>query len=96
MDAYTAACQTYYTGADGREYHLFTARTPAPQGSTEPVGYHSELIPANDGASVDCPATVIAEDAVTQEYVQGDFIALLDSWEVTVNALEGVGRVTLR
>ena len=96
MDAYTAACQTYYTGADGREYHLFTARTPAPQGSTEPVGYHSELIPANDGASVDCPATVIAEDAVTQEYVQGDFIALLDSWEVTVNAPEGVGRVTLR
>ena len=96
MDAYTAACQTYYTGADGREYHLFTAMTPAPQGSTEPVGYHSELIPANDGASVDCPATVIAEDAVTQEYVQGDFIALLDSWEVTVNAPEGVGRVTLR
>ena len=96
MDAYTAACQPYYTGADGREYHLFTAMTPAPQGSTEPVGYHSELIPANDGASVDCPATVIAEDAVTQEYVQGDFIALLDSWEVTVNAPEGVGRVTLR
>ena len=96
MDAYTAACQTYYTGADGREYHLFTAMTPAPQGSTEPVGYHSELIPANDGASVDCPATVIAEDAVTQEYVQGDFIAMLDSWEVTVNAPEGVGRVTLR
>lgn len=96
MDAYTAACQTYYTGADGREYHLFTAMTPAPQGSTEPVGYHSELIPANDGASVDCLATVIAEDAVTQEYVQGDFIALMDSWEVTVNAPEGVGRVTLR
>lgn len=70
--------------------------TPAPQGSTEPVGYHSELIPANDGASVDCLATVIAEDAVTQEYVQGDFIALMDSWEVTVNAPEGVGRVTLR
>ena len=95
-DPYLAACQTYYTDADGREYHLFTAMTPAPQGSTEPVGYHSELIPANDGASVDCPATVIAEDAVTQEYVQGDFIALLDSWEVTVNAPEGVGRVTLR
>lgn len=96
MDPYLTACQTYYTGADGREYHLFTAMTPAPQGSTEPVGYHSELIPANDGASVDCPATVIAEDAVTQEYVQGNFIALLDSWEVTVNAPEGVGRVSLR
>lgn len=96
MDAYTAACQTYYTGADGREYHLFTARTPAPQGSTEPVGYHSELIPANDGASVDCPATVIAEDAVTQDYAAEDFAALLDSWDVSVNAPEGVGRVTLR
>lgn len=94
-DPYLAACQTYYTGADGREYHLFTAMTPAPQGSTEPVGYHSELIPANDGASVDCLATVIAEDAVTQEYVQGDFIALMDSWEVTVTAPEGVSRVKL-
>ncbi len=94
-DPYLAACQTYYTGADGREYHLFTAMTPAPQGSTEPVCYHSELIPANDGASVDCLATVIAEDAVTQEYVQGDFIALMDSWEVTVTAPEGVSRVKL-
>ena len=96
MDAYTAACQTYYTGADGREYHLFTAMTPAPQGSTEPVGYHSELIPANDGASVDCPATVIAEDAVTQDYAAEDFAALLDSWDVSVTAPEGVGRVSLR
>ena len=96
MDAYTAACQTYYTGADGREYHLFTAMTPAPQGSTEPVGYHSELIPANDGTSVDCPATVIAEDAVTQDYAAEDFAALLDSWDVSVTAPEGVGRVSLR
>ena len=95
MDAYTAACQTYYTGADGREYHLFTAMTPAPQGSTEPVGYHSELIPANDGASVDCPATAIAEDAVTQDYAAEDFAALLDSWDVSVTAPEGVSRVKL-
>lgn len=94
-DPYTAACQTYYTGADGREYHLFTAMTPAPQGSTEPVGYHSELIPANDGASVDCPATVIAEDAVTQDYAAEDFAALLDSWDVSVTAPEGVSRVKL-
>ena len=94
-DPYLAACQTYYTGADGREYHLFTAMTPAPQGSTEPVGYHSELIPANDGASVDCPATVIAEDAVTQDYAAEDFAALLDSWDVSVTAPEGVSRVKL-
>ena len=95
-DPYLAACQTYYTGADGREYHVFTAVTPSIEGRTDPVGYRSELIPANDGASVDCPATVIAEDAVTQEYVQEDFAPLLDSWEVTVNAPEGVGRVSLR
>lgn len=96
MDAYTAACQTYYTGADGREYHLFTAMTPAPQGSTEPVGYHSELIPANDGASVDFPATVMVQDATTQEDCPEDFAPLLDSWDVTVSAPEGVGRVSLR
>lgn len=93
-DPYLAACQTYYTGADGREYHVFTAVTPSIEGRTDPVGYRSELIPA--GGTVDFPATVMVEDAVTQEYVQGDFIALLDSWEVTVNAPEGVGRVTLR
>lgn len=94
-DPYLAACQTYYTGADGREYHLFTAMTPAPQGSTEPVGYHSELIPANDGASVDFPATVMVEDAVTQDYAAEDFAALLDSWDVSVTAPEGVSRVKL-
>lgn len=93
-DPYLAACQTYYTGADGREYHVFTAVMPSIEGRTDPVGYRSELIPA--GGTVDFPATVMVEDAVTQEYVQGDFIALLDSWEVTVNAPEGVGRVTLR
>lgn len=93
-DPYLAACQTYYTGADGREYHVFTAVTPSIEGRTDPVGYRSELIPA--GGTVDFPATVMVEDAVTQEYVQGDFIALLDSWEVSVTAPEGVGRVSLR
>lgn len=94
MDAYTAACQTYYTGADGREYHVFTAVTPSIEGRTDPVGYRSELIPA--GGTVDFPATVIAEDAVTQDYAAEDFAALLDSWDVTVSAPEGVGRVSLR
>lgn len=96
MDAYTAACQTYYTGADGREYHVFTAVTPSIEGRTEPVGYHSELIPANDGASVDFPATVMVQDATTQEDCPEDFAPLLDSWDVTVSAPEGVGRVSLR
>lgn len=94
MDAYTAACQTYYTGADGREYHVFTAVTPSIEGRTAPVGYRSELIPA--GGTVDFPATVMVEDAVTQDYAAEDFAALLDSWDVSVTAPEGVSRVTLR
>lgn len=93
MDAYTAACQTYYTGADGREYHVFTAVTPSIEGRTDPVGYRSELIPA--GGTVDFPATVMVEDAVTQDYAAEDFAALLDSWDVSVTAPEGVGRVSL-
>lgn len=93
MDAYTAACQTYYTGADGREYHVFTAVTPSIEGRTDPVGYRSELIPA--GGTVDFPATVMVEDAVTQDYAAEDFAALLDSWDVSVTAPEGVSRVKL-
>lgn len=93
MDPYLTACQTYYTAGDGREYHVFTAMTPNPYDPTTPVGYCCRLIP--DGGSNDFPATVIAEDAVTQEYVQGDFIALLDSWDVSVTAPEGVSRVKL-
>ena len=92
-DPYLAACQTYYTGADGREYHVFTAMTPSIEDHTDPVGYHSELIPA--GGTVDFPATVMVEDAVTQDYAAEDFAALLDSWDVAVTAPEGVGRVKL-
>lgn len=92
-DPYLAACQTYYTGADGREYHVFTAMTPSIKGRTDPVGYHSELIPA--GGTVDFPATVMVEDAVTQDYAAEDFAALLDSWDVSVTAPEGVSRVKL-
>lgn len=83
-DPYLAACQTYYTGADGREYHVFTAVTPSIEGRTDPVGYRSELIPA--GGTVDFPATVMVEDAVTQDYAAEDFAALLDSWDVSVTA----------
>lgn len=92
-DPYLAACQTYYTGADGREYHVFTAVTPSIEGRTDPVGYRSELIPA--GGTVDFPATVMVEDAVTQDYAAEDFTALLDSWDVSVSAPEGVSRVKL-
>lgn len=92
-DPYLTACQTYYTGADGREYHVFTAVTPSIEGRTDPVGYRSELIPA--GGTVDFPATVMVEDAVTQDYAAEDFAALLDSWDVSVTAPEGVSRVKL-
>lgn len=92
-DPYLAACQTYYTGADGREYHVFTAVTPSIEGRTDPVGYRSELIPA--GGTVDFPATVMVQDATTQEDCPEDFAPLLDSWDVTVSAPEGVGRVSL-
>lgn len=93
MDAYTAACQTYYTAGDGREYHVFTAMTPNPYDPTTPVGYCCRLIP--DGSGNDFPATVMVQDATTQEDCPEDFAPLLDSWDVTVSAPEGVGRVSL-
>ena len=92
-DPYLAACQTYYTGADGREYHVFTAMTPNPYDPTTPVGYCCRLIP--DGSGNDFPATVMVQDATTQEDCPEDFAPLLDSWDVTVSAPEGVGRVSL-
>lgn len=92
-DPYLAACQTYYTAGDGREYHVFTAMTPNLYDPTTPVGYCCRLIP--DGGSNDFPATVMVQDATTQEDCPEDFAALLDSWDVTVSAPEGVSRVKL-
>lgn len=93
MDPYLTACQTYYTAGDGREYHVFTAMTPNPYDPTTPVGYCCRLIP--DGSGNDFPATVMVQDATTQEDCPEDFAPLLDSWDVTVSAPEGVGRVSL-
>ena len=92
-DPYLAACQTYYTGADGREYHVFTAMTPNLYDPTTPVGYCCRLIP--DGSGNDFPATVMVQDATTQEDCPEDFAPLLDSWDVSVTAPEGVSRVKL-
>lgn len=92
-DPYLAACQTYYTAGDGREYHVFTAMTPNLYDPTTPVGYCCRLIP--DGGSNDFPATVMVQDATTQEDCPEDFAALLDSWDVSVTAPEGVSRVKL-
>ena len=92
-DPYLAACQTYYTAGDGREYHVFTAMTPNPYDPTTPVGYCCRLIP--DGSGNDFPATIMVQDATTQEDCPEDFAPLLDSWDVTVSAPEGVGRVSL-
>lgn len=93
MDPYLTACQTYYTAGDGREYHVFTAMTPNPYDPTTPVGYCCRLIP--DGSGNDFPATVMVQDATTQEDCPEDFAALLDSWDVSVTAPEGVSRVKL-
>lgn len=92
-DPYLTACQTYYTAGDGREYHVFTAMTPNSYDPTTPVGYCCRLIP--DGSGNDFPATVMVQDATTQEDCPEDFAPLLDSWDVTVSAPEGVGRVSL-
>ena len=92
-DPYLAACQTYYTAGDGREYHVFTAMTPNLYDPTTPVGYCCRLIP--DGSGNDFPATVMVQDATTQEDCPEDFAALLDSWDVSVTAPEGVSRVKL-
>lgn len=92
-DPYLTACQTYYTAGDGREYHVFTAMTPNPYDPTTPVGNCCRLIP--DGSGNDFPATVMVQDATTQEDCPEDFAPLLDSWDVTVSAPEGVGRVSL-
>lgn len=92
-DPYLTACQTYYTAGDGREYHVFTAMTPNPYDPTTPVGYCCRLIP--DGSGNDFPATIMVQDATTQEDCPEDFAPLLDSWDVTVSAPEGVGRVSL-
>lgn len=67
--------------------------TPNPYDPTTPVGYCCRLIP--DGSGNDFPATVMVEDAVTQDYAAEDFAALLDSWDVSVTAPEGVSRVKL-
>lgn len=72
---------------------MFTAMTPNPYDPTTPVGYCCRLIP--DGSGNDFPATVMVEDAVTQDYAAEDFAALLDSWDVSVTAPEGVSRVKL-
>lgn len=92
-DPYLAACQTYYTGEDGREYHVFTAFTPEGDNS-RPVGYLAELIMV--GQTNDFPITVIAQDAVSGELTADTFAPLLESWDVAVNAGDGVGRVSLK
>ena len=42
---------------------------------------------------MDFPATVMVEDAVTQDYAAEDFAALLDSWDETDTAPADVRRL---
>ena len=95
-DPYLTACQTYYTAADGREYHVFAAFSPQGEGGddTVPVGYHAELVP--EGMQPSCPATVFVTDALTGANANAAFSALVEDSGVTVAAEDGVGRVRLQ
>ena len=93
-DPYLAACQTYYTGADGREYHVFAAFSPQGGDSTVPVGYLKELVP--EGMQPSRPATVFVTDALTGANANEAFSALMEDSGVTVTAEESVGRVQLQ
>ena len=73
-----AACQTYYTGADGREYHVYAAFSPQGESGTDPVGYDAKLIPA--GRHDTQPATVFVTDAVTGQTANEAFSALMADW----------------
>ena len=90
-DPYLAACQTYYTGADGQEYHVFAAFSPQGENDTTPVGYFSTLLLADQRDSR--PATVFAVNAVTGESTPEAFAALLEDWDVTVTASGGSGHL---
>ena len=95
VDPYLAACQTYYTGADGREYHVYAAFSPQGEGRTDPVGYDAKLIPA--GLHDDQPATVFVTDAVTGQTANEAFSALMEDWSVSVTAPDSTtGRVELQ
>ena len=93
-DPYLTACQTYYTAADGREYHVFAAFSPQGENDTVPVGYHAELVP--EGMQPSCPATVFVADALTGANANAAFSALVEDSGVTVSAEDGVGRVRLQ
>ena len=92
-DPYLAACQTYYTGADGQEYRVYTAFSPQGESGTPPAGYFSALLQAD--RQDNRPATVFAVNATTGESAAEAFMALLKDWDVTVTASDGSGRVTL-
>lgn len=94
-DPYLAACQTYYTGTDGREYHVYAAFSPQGESGTDPVGYDAKLIPA--GLHDSQPATVFVTDAVTGQPANEAFSALLEDWSVSVTAPDSAtGRVELQ
>ena len=93
-DPYLAACQTYYTAADGREYHVFAAFSPQGENDTVPVGYLAELAP--EGMQPSRPATVFVTDALTGANANAAFSALMEDSGVTAAAEDGVGRVRLQ
>lgn len=84
---YGRECQTYYEGADGRLYHIFTAFSPGIDGSSALCGYQSRLLAP--GAADTGPLTLYVEGADNGEDARADFSKLLADWTVAVTAPEG-------
>lgn len=93
IDPYLTACQTYYTAADGREYHVFAAFSPGIDGGSTMRGYCSGLL------EPDCtdtgPLTLFVEEVSSGRNGRDSFSALLEDWSVTVAAPDGGERCTL-
>ncbi len=92
-DPYLTACQTYYTAADGREYHVFASFSPGIDGGSTMRGYRSALL------EPDCtdtgPLTLFVEEVASGRNGRDSFSALLEDWSVTVAAPDGGERCTL-
>lgn len=90
---YGRECQTYYEGADGRLYHIFTAFSPGIDGGSMMCGYQSQLLAP--GTTDTGPLTLYVEDVDDSRDAREDFSTLMADWSVTVTAPEGGARCTL-
>lgn len=84
---YGRECQTYYEGANGRLYHIFTAFSPGIDGGSMLCGYQSQLL-APDTTDTG-PLTLYVEDVDNSRDAREAFSALMADWTVAVTAPEG-------